>query len=396
MRNLAMMWVLAGVVGLFGCGGDSDGLTWYCGPEEKSRAVKAVLKDGTLTVSGKGAMRSFSETRVVDVMFGFENNTGKTDAEVAEIFAKAYKPYRAECWPPWSFAAEYDSTVLITAVIITEGVTHIGKMAFAGLPELKSITIPAGVSSIGWEALAGVDFRGDVRSLIAITVAADNAHYSSDDGVLFNKNKTTLILYPSDKQQDTYTIPDSVTAIEKSAFNCCENLKSITIPNSVTSIGRAAFLNCTGLTSVTIPNSVTYIGLEAFSNCTGLASVTIPDNMTSIPYGAFLSCKSLTSVTIHNSVTSIEGGAFMDCDALVSITIPQSVTSIGRMAFDGCDSLKSITLQNSIPPEIGEYAFDEISPDACFYVPMGSIDAYRNADGWKEFKCIKSIASAPK
>jgi hypothetical protein len=319
-------------------------------------------------------------------------------------YEKVIKEWRTDSWPPWYFAVVYDSTVSITDVVIEKGVTYIGELAFGWLSGLKSITIPASVSSIGDEALGGCGVDCEmvrwndtcVSCQTSITVAMDNQHYSFENGILFNKNKTILIQYLIGGQQDVYTIPNSVKTIGDRAFDRCESLTSITIPNSVKTIGDRAFARCDGLTSITIPNSVTSIGREAFSYCQGLTSITIPDSVKTIEYATFDACIRLASVTIPNSVTFIGAGAFENCESLTSITIPQSVTSIERMAFAGCDSLKSITLQNSIPPEIGEYAFDEISPYACFYVPMGSIDAYRNAEGWKEFKCIKSIASAPK
>ena len=417
MRNLALMWVLAGC--LLGCGGggDSDGLTWYCGPEKKPRAVKAVLKDGTLTVSGKGAMNDFLEPLGRGLLMEpWGRNLTHYDEQRKELM----KAERANHWPPWYFTLEYDSTILITSVIIGEGVTHIGDMAFAGLPELQHITIPASVSSIGGNALVKLDLDccGDVSNLTSITVAAANANYSSEDGVLFNKNKTTLILYPRDKQQNAYTIPNSVTTIEKRAFYRCKNLTSVIIPNSVTSIEDSTFFDCMNLTSVTIPNNVTFIGDEVFNGCTSLTSITIPNSVTSIGNGAFSYCYGLMSVTIPNSVTSIGNGAFFLCYGLTSVTIPNRMTYIGNKMFDCCTSLTSVTIpnsvthikerafsacpnlmsiivQNPIPPNLEGDVFDEISHNACLYVPKGSIDAYRAADGWK-FNCIKPIASAPK
>ena len=91
-----------------------------------------------------------------------------------------------------------------------------------------------------------------------------NSVYSSVDGVLFNKNQTTLIQCPGGKA-GSYTIPNSVTSIGDCAFVDCTSLTSVTIPNSVTSIGDEAFSGCTSLTNVTIPNSVTSIGDEAFA-----------------------------------------------------------------------------------------------------------------------------------
>jgi hypothetical protein len=269
MRNLALMWVLAGC--LLGCGGGAQ--TWYCGPEKKLRAVKATLKNGTLTVSGKGAMKDFLEPIGLIIEPWGRNQ----DKSFEEIYDESMKDGRAIHWPPWYFTFKYDTTILITDVVIEEGVTHIGDMAFACLPELKSVTISASVSSIGKEAfgLTGMGCCSHASSLTTITIAMDNTYYSSEDGILFNKNKTTLILYPRGRQQDTFTIPNSTITVGKDAFYYCKSLTSIIIPNNVTSIGKRAFAMCTNLTSITIPNSVKYIEKEAFEYCASLTSITV-------------------------------------------------------------------------------------------------------------------------
>jgi hypothetical protein len=127
----------------------------------------------------------------------------------------------------------------------------------------------------------------DCRSLTLINVESENSSYASEKGVLFNKNKTSLILCPAQKT-GTYIIPNSVITIEEGAFYWCRSLTSITISNNVTTIKENAFSVCTSLTSITIPNSVTTIGNYAFSGCESLASIT---NLNPVPvaidYGVF-------------------------------------------------------------------------------------------------------------
>ena len=196
----------------------------------------------------------------------------------------------------------------------------IGASAFRGLTGLTSITIPNSVTTIGDEAFEAC------AGLTSIEVASDNANFCSEDGVLFNKDKTTLIKYPLGKQGASYTIP-----------------------NGVITIGNNAFLDCTSLTSVTIPNSVTTIGDEAFSGCTGLTSVTIP-----------------------NSVTTIRRSAFQGCTGLTSVTIGNNVTTIGDGVFWNCWSLDSIISLNPIPPTIGVHVFN-VNVNACLYVPQAAL-----------------------
>ena len=274
--------------------------------------------------------------------------------------------------------------VVIPSEVDGKRVTSIGYSAFSGCKSLTSITIPDSVTCIG-------SFYS-CENLIEIIVNLDNKNYTSVNGILFNKDKTGLICYPSGKFGMRYTIPNGVTSIGDSAFSSCSNLTSITIPNSVTSIGDSAFGGCSSLTSVTIPNSVTSIGDEAFWSCSSLTSITIPDRVTSIGWYAFKYCSSLIAIdvavdnenytavdgvlfnndtkniicypegktdksyTIPNGVTSIGDSAFKDCLSLTSITIPDSVTSIGDSAFEDCLSLTCITIPDSVT-NIGWYAF---------------------------------------
>ena len=318
----------------------------------------------------------------------------------------------------------------LTSVTIGNSVTSIGDFAFQNCSNWTSVTIPGSVTSIGNGAFQ------NCTGLISSNVAPDNSNYCSVDGVLFNKDKTTLIQYPGAKQ-GAYTIPNSVASIGNYAFYGCTGLASIEIPNSVASIGNYAFRGCTGLTSieipnsvasignyafygcsgltsVTIPNSVTSIGGSAFKNCTGLTSVTIGNSVTSIGQEAFCDCSGLTSVTIGNSVTSIGQEAFRGCTGLTSIEIPNSVTSIGNFAFSGCTGLTSVTIGNSVtsiesyafyecigltsitcevatPPTLGSYVFSYVDTSIPLYVPAGSVEAYQTADQWKDFTNVISL-----
>ena len=298
------------------------------------------------------------------------------------------------------YAFNYCSS--LTSVTIPNSVTSIGEGAFFCCSSLTRVTIPNSVTSIGDYAFSYCS------SLTAIYVAEGNTTYTSEDGVLFSKDKTMLYRYPAGKMENEYAIPESVTSIGDCAFSECSSLTSVTIPNSVTSIGVSAFSECSSLTSVTIPNGVTSIGNYVFKNCSSLTSVTIPESVTSIGESAFYGCSSLTSVTIPNSVKSIGPGAFyltaiynakdswiddvlyIDnwlieakndiegayiiregtreiaayafyyCSSLTSVTIPDSMTGIGDYAFCDCSSLTSVTIPEGVT-SIGEGAFSDCS-----------------------------------
>ena len=223
---------------------------------------------------------------------------------------------------------------------VPNNVTSIDDQAFCGCSELINVIIPDSVASIGYWS-----FR-DCSGLTSINVDENNKKYCSYDGVLFNKNMTTLIQYPPAKANSEYVIPDSVMCIEDSAFFECTELTSITIPNSVTSIGDYAFYGCTGLTSVTIPDSVTSIGGSAFYGCTGLASVNISNSVTSINDLAFYGCTGLTSVIIPDSVKTISFFSFAFCSELEFVEIG-SGTNRMEYAFYHCKKIKNIYVNSN-------------------------------------------------
>ena len=300
-------------------------------------------------------------------------------------------------------------------VTILSGTT-IGENAFANRTGMTSITIADSVTSISTSAFY------DCSGLASITVDSNNANFSSQDGILYNKAKTEIVYVPSEIQGEI-AIPNGITTIKGSTFAYCTGITSITIPNSVTSIGYRAFYGA-GLTSITIPDSVTSIGPYAFEDCTGLTSLTISNSVSSVGDGAFRGCtglttvntgngitslscfqnvfnENLTSIVIGNSITSMgidvfkgctsltsvtfndnfqikDLYGFYGCTGLTSITIPNSVTSIGSQAFYGCTGLTSITIPNSVT-SIGVDAFYNCTgltsvtiPNSVTYIARGA------------------------
>ncbi|MGN0469237.1 MAG: leucine-rich repeat domain-containing protein [Acutalibacteraceae bacterium] len=249
----------------------------------------------------------------------------------------------------------YPNTSGLTSYVIPDTVTRLGNYAFAEC-NLSNIEIPASVTEIGNYAFYCC------QKMEKITVDEENPNYSSDEyGVLFNKDKSTLLQCP--RQMTSYEIPESVTDIAEYAFYFC-SLKSVKIPDSVTNIGKAAF-HSTLLTSVEIPDSVTNIGNGAFAYCHNLTSIKLSDNMTSISPHMFFGCYYLTDIIFGSKITSIGKYAFYDCSRLTSIEIPDGITSIGEYAFSQT-KIKNITIPTSVT-KLGEYSFYAVGVENIYY-----------------------------
>jgi len=182
-----------------------DNLTWK------------LYEDGTLNISGTGAMKNY----------GYSNNR-------SPVF--------------WNTD--------VTSIVIEEGVTSIGNEAFHLCRNLISITIPKTLKSIGNNAFY------DCTSLTSVTIPG-NVESIGESAFYYCDNLTDV------------TLQDGVKSIGDAAFIWCNNLTNIVLPDSVTSIGYYAFKDCTSLTSITIPDSVTSIGNDAFYNCSSLKTISL-------------------------------------------------------------------------------------------------------------------------
>lgn len=358
--------------------------------------------DSTLTINGSGAMYNYVD------QYSSSGNVA-----------------------PW--CGTYGSNIrYIKYVILPQGLTTIGEYAFYECNRIYSIDIPNSVTSIGKCAF------GDCSKLISVDMS--NNVTSIEWRTFMGCGKLT-----------SFTIPNNVTSIGMEAFKYCGSLTSIELPSSVVSIGGDAFYGCSNIDSITLTENLTTIGQYAFADC-NISSInfigtmntwcnkewspsqisknyklyingilqenaTIPNDVTNIGNWAFLYCSSLTSVTIPNSVENIERGAFMNCSKLVSVDIPNSLTSLAMQFFSGCSNLTSVTIPSSIT-SIGEeafygcggltsiynysvqpqtisntYVFGGVKKSACtLYVPIESINLYKEANEWKEFNPILPIS----
>jgi len=252
--------------------------------------------------------------------------------------------------------------LLIPSEIDGHPVTGIGDMALENL-EIDSVTIPAGVTRMGWNPFA----RCAVKN---IRVASGNPVYADAKGVLFDREQNIMIAYPNEKK-GKYTVPKGTLRIGESAFEWSAHITGCSIPGSVTAIGDRAFYMCQNLAAVTLAKGITEIGDSAFYDCRSLQKVTIPGSVAVIGDSAFFGCERLKTATLQKGVERIGDMAFMHCDGLTKVTIPDSVTSIGDSAFLGCESLKSLSVPASVT-SIGADAFDNFHDDLTLSVRQGS------------------------
>ena len=262
---------------------------------------------------------------------------------------------------PWTASQTQIETITIGA-----GVTSVGQNAFLGCTALKSVTLPAGLQTLGVAAFSGCDALTrielpaslqtigtnalDAGGLTEIKVQAENTHFEAEGGVLYNKGQTALLRYPPKKPGTTFAVPASVTTIGAYAFSECAALKSVTIPKKVETIGSNAFSECLALKSITIPKKVGTIGDNAFRACTGLKDVTVLWNTPlTIPPGVFAGITPPTGVTLH--VPGGTGEAYQGNAVWGELTIeelPWGDLSTGlHWAYDA--ATHSLTITNPTP-----------------------------------------------
>ena len=253
----------------------------------------------------------------------------------------------------------------LTSILLPTTITSIGNNSFTFCSSLKSISIPASVTQIGLAAFVGCS--------AIIHVDPANPNYSSVDGVLYDKVKTTLLQCPV-SIAGNYDIPSTVNSIASWGFCFCNNLTSINVPPSVESIGIYAFTSCSGKINID-PTNKNYTSLDG-----------VLFNKTA---STLIQCGTSTSgsYSIPSSVDSIGDNAFYNCNLMSSVSIPSSVISIADYAFYNCSGLASITV-NSRPVSLGSSysAFYQVNTGTCILnVPFGTKSLYQSAVGWSSF-----------
>ena len=257
------------------------------------------------------------------------------------------------------------------SIVCSEGVDSIGNFAFAYCPSLCEFTIPASAARLGNGIFSSCTQLGNIK------VAAGNPNYTSENGVLLNKQRNTLICYPGGKSDSLYNIPDYITQIGYQAFWGCASLNHVNIPESVTHMGKAAFYLCKSLQTINIPNSLTSISDYAFAGCASLYAVNLPNTITDIGIYAFTECKALKSIKLPEHLTRIKECTF-SYSGITSIDIPETITDIERYAFSGCDSLTYISFPEGLT-RLSNGILSSCSSLDSIYIPRSVVHIESNA-----------------
>lgn len=203
----------------------------------------------------------------------------------------------------------------------------------------ESVILPASVRVIRLGAFAGSE------RLTSIEVDAANPSLCSLEGVVYDKERITLIACPGGIA--SLVVPKGVLRIDDCACCECGLLESVELPDSLCQIGSSAFSGCTNLMSLVIPPDVVEIGNYAFDYCSRLVDVDIPLGVENLGEGAFRECTSLTAIQIPTGITCIASATFEGCGSLQSVTIPKNVVKMEFSAFYGCKVLSRLEVLSS-------------------------------------------------
>ena len=304
---------------------------------------------------------------------------------------------------------------------IPESVTMLDNSAFMVCAGLTEITFNENILNYADSSPAGI--LGECHALTRIQIPQSCEHFTSLDGVVFNKDRTELIQYPMGRA-GAYEIPKGVTAVGMSAFNECDSLTAVTIPEGVTEIDTGAFFGCDSLKTVTFPESLTHIGDWSFMGCAALEEVSLPKNVMWIGEAAFSGCGSVKAYKVHpdnphlcsedgvlllkdqsqllhypgarvgsyripDSVTVINYSAFAGCSGLETIELPASVEFLVNLELSGCTRLTAINIdpENPFLCSVDGVAFSKDMKELVRF-PTGRTGEYRIPDG------VKTIGSS--
>lgn len=278
----------------------------------------------------------------------------------------------------------------LQSVSLPEGLEIIDTSAFFSCKKLTKVNIPASVTTF----MEGV-FAGCI-SLKETSLAPDHPFLEVVDGVLFNKDTSTLLWYPATRKGKEYTVPEGTKRIGYEAFYASP-LEKIVLPDSIEELPGGAFDECTKLKTVNIPPKVTVLD-GVFKNCGKLEAINVDEgnevfesadgvlfSKTARSLIKYPAAKKGKTYAVPEGTQAIMPHAFGDA-TLTGVTIPGSVRIIEENAFLFCKSLKEITLSEGVE-ELGDYPFQWCSGLAKITLPASLAKVSRNP-----FLCCEKLS----
>lgn len=248
--------------------------------------------------------------------------------------------------------------------------------AFNSAKDLESVELSKSIEHIDGNPFSGCN------NLKRIIVDPENDSFIVDDGILFTKDRKSVVSAPrGDKNKIIYSVPDGTEEIKSGAFDGFV-VFDLYLPSSLRYIGESAFSNNSALRTMIIPNGVIEIGEKAFFQCYALTRCILPKSIVSINQETFYSCTALTEIDIPESVRSLGIACFRGC-GLIEVELPEGLDSIPDYAFANCHQLKKIIIPGSVI-SISDSAFIGCSDDITLFVSDGSYAlSYAKSKGLK-------------
>ena len=292
---------------------------------------------------------------------------------------------------------------LIGSLIIPEGVEEIGVEAFAFCPLTGTLNLPSSLKIIRGGAFAWTNLRGTLSLPEGLEIIGPNFYGGQNYGAFDGTSFSGLLHLPSSLTSygklllpdvtGDIVVPDKVTEIADNA-HMKSGCTSVTIPEGVKVIGRGAFTRSSIIGEVHLPSTCREIFENAFSE-TRIRNVIFPDGLSVIGHEAFRGCDRLSGIiTLPKKITRVSKRTFEGCSMLSGVVLSENIKVIDQEAFAYCHNLSSIVCMAEEPPYVGENAFYGVPRDNfTIEVPAGSVEKYKQADGWKEFKRISEYSN---
>lgn len=238
----------------------------------------------------------------------------------------------------------------LTDVTLPGTLGIVSSSAFSGCEALASVTIGAGIDTLESGVFTNCKALSSVTLESGVAYVPDNS-FSGCTALTDVQLPNSLVVIGNQAFKDctaltAITLPSRLYSIDSAAFRGCTSLQSITFPDSLVSIGDSAFADC-GSLNTQLPSRLQTLGTEAFRNCSGLTNLIIPNTLTTISNNAFNGCSGITSISLPDTLTAIGNYSFCNCSALTALTLPAATESIGTNAFAGCGALSSISVDSA-------------------------------------------------